>query len=86
VADRIDQLQQLHDTLRSGDAKAAELAAQGPAAGDEDGAFLKQVLEWRLQRQRSVVFEIERLQKFRKDIQVWGALNNKNKKKTQRRR
>jgi hypothetical protein len=83
VTDRIGQLQQLHDTLKSGDAKAAELAAQGPAPGDEGGAFLKQVLEWRLQRQRAVVSEIERLQKFKKDIQVWAAVNNK---KTQRRR
>jgi hypothetical protein len=62
VAARIQELQQLLAWLVAGDADAAAIAAHGPAAGDESGAFLQQLLAWRLQRQQAVAVEIHRLQ------------------------
>lgn len=75
ITARIESLQKLHETLKAGDALAAELKKQGPAPEDKDGAFLKQVLEWRLQRQRAVVAEVERLQKIKTGYQIRGALS-----------
>uniref|UniRef100_A0A383WBC6 SET domain-containing protein n=1 Tax=Tetradesmus obliquus TaxID=3088 RepID=A0A383WBC6_TETOB len=62
VAARIEELQQLSAVLVAGDADAANIAAQGPAQGDEAGAFLQQLLAWRLQRQQAVAAETQRLQ------------------------
>lgn len=75
ITARIEQLQQLHDTLKAGDALAAEIAAQGPAPGDEDGTFLQQVQQWRLQRQQAVAAEVERLNKLKTAHQIRGALS-----------
>ena len=62
VAARIEELQQLLAVLVAGDADAADIAAQGPAPGDESGAFLQQLLAWRLQRQQALAAEVQRLQ------------------------
>jgi hypothetical protein len=81
ITERIAELQQLHAGLKAGDAAAGKVAAQGPAPGDEDGAFLKQVLQWRLQRQRAVVAEIERLDRYKTVIEIRTALNKSARKK-----
>jgi hypothetical protein len=75
ITERIAQLQQLHASLKAGDTQAEEVAAKGPAPGDEGGAFLKQVLSWRLQRQQAVVAEVERLERYKTVIEIRTALN-----------
>lgn len=75
ITERITELQQLHAGLKAGDAQADEVAAKGPAPGDEGGAFLQQVLQWRLQRQRAVLAEIERLERYKTVIEIRTALN-----------
>jgi hypothetical protein len=62
VAARIEELQQLLALLAAGDSEAADIAAQGPAPGDESGLFLQQLLAWRQQRKEAAAAEVQRLQ------------------------
>lgn len=52
----------LAERLAGGDAVAGEVQAAGPAPGDDDGALLAQLLEWRRMRQAAVGAELGRLQ------------------------
>lgn len=59
---RITKLQQLLAQLGAANTVAADVAAEGPAPGDEGGLFLQQLMLWRQQRQQAVAAEIERLE------------------------
>jgi len=75
ISARMEELQALQDTLKAGDALAAQVAAQGPAAGDEGGVFLQQLQQWRLHRQQAVAGELQRLQGLKTAAQIRGALS-----------
>lgn len=63
LRERVAELRALAERLAAGDAAAAAVEAAGPAPGDDGGAYLAQLLDWRRLRQAAVGAELERLQR-----------------------